>query len=146
MNVGQIFSNHIVLNWQRSIEVQNFTQYFVDMLSRLKTGCGIAWRSQNEAVHIHALSIGTRSVYALRAALSAVRASIMKEYRWPNLKPSCDVIDGINTIKNTFSCIIWDDLFICAVNLELCLIFQRFQTGRHFEVATNYFAESDNGS
>ena len=39
--------------------------------------------------------------------------------------------------------IIWDDLFISEVKLKLCLIFQNFQNGRHFELATNFFTGSD---
>ena len=35
--------------------------------------------------------------------------------------------------------IIWDDLLIAEVKLKLCLIFQNFQNGRHFEVAINFF-------
>ena len=35
-------------------------------------------------------------------------------------------------LKNFFG-IIWDDLFISEVKLKLCLIFQNFQNGRHFE-------------
>ena len=42
--------------------------------------------------------------------------------------------------KNFFS-IIWDDLFISEVKLKLCLIFQNFQNGRHFELATNFLPE-----
>ena len=35
--------------------------------------------------------------------------------------------------KKTFFGIIWDDLSIFEVKLKLCLIFQNFQNGRHFE-------------
>ena len=51
----------------------------------------------------------------------------------------CDVIDDVIIMKNTFCCIIWDDLLISEVKLKLCLIFQNFQNGRHFELATNFF-------
>ena len=40
--------------------------------------------------------------------------------------------------KNFFG-IIWDDLFICEVKLKLCLIFQNFKNGRHFELATFFY-------
>ena len=40
--------------------------------------------------------------------------------------------------KNFFG-IIWGDLLIAEVQLKLCLIFQIFQNGRHFEVSTNFF-------
>ena len=36
-------------------------------------------------------------------------------------------------------CIIWDGLFISEIKLQLCLIFQNFQNGRHYQVATNFF-------
>ena len=48
--------------------------------------------------------------------------------------------------KKTFCGIIWDDLFISEIRLKLCLIFQNFQNGRHFELATNFFTESYTGS
>ena len=35
--------------------------------------------------------------------------------------------------KKTFFGIIWDDLFKSEVKLKLCLIFQNFQNGHHFE-------------
>ena len=53
------------------------------------------------------------------------------EYR-ETLRPPCDVIDDVITIKTVFG-IIWDDLIIFEVKLKLCLIFQKFQNGRHFE-------------
>ena len=48
--------------------------------------------------------------------------------------------------ENTFFCIIWDDLFISEVELKLCLIFQNFQNGHYFELATNFFTGSYTGS
>ena len=41
---------------------------------------------------------------------------------------------------------IWDDLFISEVRLKLCWIFQNFQNGRHFELATNFFTGNYTGS
>ena len=38
------------------------------------------------------------------------------------------------TSSMTFFGMIWDDLFISEVSLKLCLIFQSFQSGRHFEL------------
>ena len=35
--------------------------------------------------------------------------------------------------------LICNDLFISEVKLKLCLIFQNFQNGRHFELATSFF-------
>ena len=40
--------------------------------------------------------------------------------------------------ENVFG-IIWDGLFISDVKWKLCLIFQNFQNGRHFEFTTNFF-------
>ena len=37
--------------------------------------------------------------------------------------------------------IIWDGFFISEVKLKLCLIFENFQNGRHFELATNFLPE-----
>ena len=64
--------------------------------------------------------------------------SFIKEYRGPTLRPPCDVTDDVIIMKNTFFGIIWDDLFISKVKLKLYLIFQSFQTGRHFERQTFY--------
>ena len=49
-------------------------------------------------------------------------------------------------MKILFFGIIWDDLFISEVKVKLCLIFQNFQNGRHFELATNFFTGSFTGS
>ena len=70
-----------------------------------------------------------------------VAISFIKEYRGPTLRPPCDAIDDVIIMKTLFSGIIWDDLFISEVKLKLCLIFQIFQNGRHFELATNFFTE-----
>ena len=67
--------------------------------------------------------------------------SFIKEYRGPNSRPPCDVIDDVTIMKNTFLGIIWDDLFISEVKLKLCLIYQNFKNGRHFELATNFSPE-----
>ena len=67
--------------------------------------------------------------------------SFIKEYRGPTLRPLCDVIDDAIIMKTTFFGIIWDDLFISEVNVKLCLIFQNFQNGRHFELTTKIFQE-----
>ena len=48
--------------------------------------------------------------------------------------------------ENTFFSIIWDDIFISEVKLKLCLIFQNFQNGHYFELATNFFTGSYTGS
>ena len=65
--------------------------------------------------------------------------SYIKEYRWPTLRPPCDVIDDVIIMKILFFGIIWDDLFISEVKLKLCSIFQNFQNGSYFELATNFF-------
>ena len=69
----------------------------------------------------------------------------IKEYRGTTLRPSCDVMDDVIIMKILFG-IIWDDLFISEVKLKLCLIFQNFQNGRHFELATIFFTGSYAGS
>ena len=51
-----------------------------------------------------------------------VLISFIKEYRGPTLRPQCDIIDDVITMKNIFSDIIWNDLFISQVKLKLCLI------------------------
>ena len=69
-----------------------------------------------------------------------VAISYIKEYRGPTLRPPWphyDVIDDVIIMK--ILGIISDDIFISEVKLKLCLIFQKFQNGRHFELATNFF-------
>ena len=73
------------------------------------------------------------------AIMKSVVISFIKEYRRPTLRPPCDVIDDVIIMKKLFFCKIWDDLFISEVRLKLCWIFQNFQNGRHFELATNFF-------
>ena len=43
------------------------------------------------------------------------------------LRPPCDVIDDVITVKKTLFGIICDDLFISEVKLKLCLKFQFFK-------------------
>ena len=71
--------------------------------------------------------------------MNNVVISYIKEYRGPTLRPPCDVIDDVIIMKILFLGIIWDDLFISEVKVKLCLIFQNFQNGRHFELAANFF-------
>ena len=78
--------------------------------------------------------------------MSYVLILLIKEYRGNIVRPSCDVIDDIITMKNTFSGKIWDGLFIYEVKLKMCLIFKHFENGSHFEVARNFFNASDTGS
>ena len=63
-----------------------------------------------------------------------VHVSFIKEQRGATLRSPCDVMDDVITTKNTFSCIIWDDLFISDIKLKLHVIFRHFQNGRHFDV------------
>ena len=72
--------------------------------------------------------------------------SFIKEYRGPTLRPPCDVIDDVIIMKILCFGIIWDDIFISEVKLKLRLIFQNFQNGRHFELATNFFTRCCIGS
>ena len=68
-----------------------------------------------------------------------VHVSFIKEQRGATLRSPCDVMDDVITTKNTFSCIIWDDLFISDIKLKLHVIFWHFQNGRHFDVTGNFF-------
>ena len=43
----------------------------------------------------------------------------INEYRGLPLRPPCDILDTVITMKNTFSGIIWDDLFMSEVRLKL---------------------------
>ena len=71
--------------------------------------------------------------------------SYIKEYSGPTLRPPCDVIDDVIIMKILLIGIIRDDIFISEVKLKLCLIFQNFQNGRLFELATNFFTGSYTG-
>ena len=74
-------------------------------------------------------------------ACNNVKRYCMVPYTVMNIeRPPCDVIDDIITIKK-FCGIIWDALFISEVRLELCLTFQNFQTGHHFELDKLIFPE-----
>ena len=68
--------------------------------------------------------------------------SFIKECRGTTLRPPCNVIDDVIIMKILSFGIIWDDLFIFEVKLKLCLIFQKFQNGHYFELATNFFTGS----
>ena len=48
--------------------------------------------------------------------------------------------------KKLFGIISYGFFFILEVKLKLCLIFQNFQNGHHFEHATNFFTGSDTES
>ena len=64
----------------------------------------------------------------------------IQEYRRPNSRPPCDVIDDVIIMKNNFG-IIWDDLFISEIILKLWLIFQIFQNGRHLSSRQTFSSE-----
>ena len=81
----------------------------------------------------------------LQVIMKNVVISFIKEYRGPTLRPPCDAMDDVIIMK-IFWGIIWDDLFISEVKWKLCLIFQNFQNGRHFELAKNFFTGSYTGS
>ena len=55
-----------------------------------------------------------------------------------NLEKCYSLIIMISPGKNFFG-IIWDGIFISEFKLKLCLIFQNFQNGRYFELATIFF-------
>ena len=77
-------------------------------------------------------------------SIKNVVISFLKKYIGLTFKAPCDVIgDVIIMKKKPFYGIIWDDLFISEVKLKLCLMFQDFQNGHHFEFATHYFSVGD---
>ena len=57
----------------------------------------------------------------LLVIMKNVLISLAKEHRGPICRPPCDVIDDVITMENTFSGIIWDDLFRSGVKLKLYL-------------------------
>ena len=57
--------------------------------------------------------------------------SFINEYRGPNLRPLCDVINDVIIMKTIFG-IVLDDLSISEFKLKLHIIYQNFQNGRHF--------------
>ena len=82
---------------------------------------------------------------------TSVRFSVMtnnvhflfiKEHRGATLRLSCDVMNDVITMKNSFSSIIWDGLFISVMKLKLRVIFWHFENGRHFEVTANIYTGS----
>ena len=101
--------------------------------------------SHNLMIHMHRKF--NDAIFArFSVIMKNVVISYIKEYRGPTLRPSCDVIDDVIIMKILFFGIIWDDHFISEVKFKLCLIFQNFQNGRHFELATNFFTGSYTGS
>ena len=74
-----------------------------------------------------------------------VAISCIKEYGGSTLRPPCDVSDDVIIMKVLF----WhnlSDLFISEVKLKLCLIFENFQNGRYFELATSIFTGNYTGN
>ena len=101
--------------------------------------------SHNLMIHMHRKfndDIFARCLVTMKNAI----ISFIKEYRGPTLMPPCDVIDDVIIMKILFFGIIWDDPFISEVKLKLCLLFQNFQNGHYFELATNFFTGSYTGS
>ena len=97
--------------------------------------------SHNLMIHMHRKfydDIFARCIVIMKNAI----ISFIKEYSGPTLRPPCDVIDDVIIMKILFFGIIWDDLFISEGKLKLCLIFQNFQNGHYFELATNFFTGS----
>ena len=79
MNRRQIFSIHIVLKCQRSCEAQTFAplQYFCTFVIEIKDRMQYCMEEPKRGCRARALSIGTRWLYALRAALRAARAGVI---------------------------------------------------------------------
>ena len=101
--------------------------------------------SHNLMIHMHR-QFNDGILARFLVIMKNVVISFIKEYRGPILRPPCDVIDDVIIMKILFFCIILDDLFISEVKLKVCLIFQNFQNGRYFELATNFFIGSYTGS
>ena len=82
MNGRQIFSIHIVLKCQRSSEAQTFArlQYFCTFVIEIKDRMQYCMEEPKRGCRAQALSKGTRLLYALRAALRAARAGVIKSY------------------------------------------------------------------
>ena len=80
MNRRQIFSFHIVLKCQRSSATQTFArlQYFCTFVIEIKDRMQYCMEEPKRGCRARALSIGTRLLYALRAALRAARAGVIK--------------------------------------------------------------------
>ena len=80
MNGSQIFSIHIVLKCQRSSEAQTFArlQHFCTFVIEIKDRMQYCMEESKRGCRARALGIGTRLLYALRAALRAARAGVMK--------------------------------------------------------------------
>ena len=93
MNRRQIFSIHIVLKCQRSSEAQTFArlQYFCTFVIKIKDRMQYCMEEPKRGCRAWALSIGTRSSYALRAALRAARGGIMMQHFE---QPWCDLNVG----------------------------------------------------
>ena len=100
--------------------------------------------SHNLMIHMHRKF--NDDIFARCLVIMKNVISFIKEYWGPTLRPPCDVIDDVIIMKILLFGIIWDDLFISEVKLKLCLIFQNFQNGRYFELATNFFTGSYTGS
>ena len=79
MNQRQIFSIHIVLKCQRSSATQTFArlQYFCTFVIEIKDRMQYCMEEPKRGCRARALSIGTRLLYALRAALRAARAGVI---------------------------------------------------------------------
>ena len=77
MNGRQILSIHIVLKCQRSSEAQTFArlQYFCTFVIEIKDRMQYCMEEPKRGCRARAL--GTRSLYALRAALRAARAGVI---------------------------------------------------------------------
>ena len=99
--------------------------------------------SHNLMIHMHRKFID--AIFArFLVIMKNVVISYIKEYRGPTWGHPVTSSMTSSSWKYFFG-IIWDDLFISEVKLKLCLIFQKFQHGRYFELATNFFTGSYTG-
>ena len=133
-------------NIDRAMAVQSFDFFWDLMTSSISQSIIVCKGVFTFPCYIYTLSLKMISLFVLQLSRKMCGfLSFIKEYRETYLRSLCDVIDNVITIKNIFSCIIWDDLSISVVNLKLCVIFWHFQNGRYFEVATKFFTRNDTG-
>ena len=83
MNGRQIFSIHIILKCQRGSEAQTFAclQYFCTFVIEIKDRMQYCMEEPKRGCRAPARAVGTRLLYALRAALRAARAGVIMKWR-----------------------------------------------------------------
>ena len=119
MNGRQIFSIHIVLKCQRSSEAKTFArlQHFCTFVIEIKDRMQYCMEESKRGCRARALGIGTRLLYALRAALRAARAGgryyiCDNMWRYTKIKLSKQHASYINPLsRSTFRWYIMGTIF-----------------------------------